>query len=146
MRGFLYSYGLGIAAWVPAGVLVPLKGVNAAPRYTQYAQQCVRPQNLPAGYYKTPGTFAQSYAPYPFTRFYNTCNVTISLMLTTDGYGNNGPGAPGPGAFMVMNWPDGTPKDVHSYACVWPGRPVKTGSTFVNPPSYHDAGYQCLVP
>lgn len=124
----------------------PVKSVSAAPRHAETAQQCVQRREFAAGYYNTPGTLAQSYAPYPFSRFYNTCNETITLMITTDGYGNNGPGATGPGSFMVMNWQDGISKATHTFACVYPGEPVKVGSGFVNPPTFGDGSYECLIP
>ncbi len=46
---------------------------------------------------------------------------------------------------MVMGWPDNVPKDVRYYACVYPGEPVKSGSTFLNPPSYGSSSYECLI-
>jgi hypothetical protein len=124
-------------ALIVAELLAPPGTAFAAQKYTQYAQQCVNRQDYPVG---------TNHSPNAFTRFYNKCNFTISLMLTTNNQGNNGPGAPGSGAFMVMGWPDNAPKDVHYFACVYPGEPVKPGSTFVNPPSYGNASYQCLVP
>lgn len=146
MRRRLTLLESALALLIGAELMTPSSIVNAAQRYTQYANQCVSRKEYPAGKYNTPGTLAQSDAPYPFSRFYNTCNTTISLLLTTDGHGNNGPGAPGPGEFMVMAWPDGSPKAVHVFACVYPGEPTKPGSTFVNTPSYQDSNYQCLVP
>lgn len=127
----------GIFALCIATLVASPKPVHAAQRYTQYANQCVQRRDYPAG--------TNNY-PNAFSRFYNTCNTTITLMLTTESYGNNGPGATGPGAFMVMGWPDDVPKDVHYYGCVYPGEPVKPGSNFVNPPSYGNDSYQCLVP
>ena len=146
MRRKLTLYGSALAVLIGAELMTSSRTVDAAQKYTQYANQCVNRKEYSAGYYSTPGTLAKSYAPYPFSRFYNTCGTTISLLLTTDGHGNNGPGAPGPGGFMVMGWPDGSPKDVHTFVCVYPGEPVKPGSTFVNLPSYQDSSYQCLVP
>lgn len=137
MRNTLIIFGYVLAASVLAALLTPPKTVIATQQYTQYANQCVRQHYYPAG---------TNNSPNAFTRFYNTCNVTITVMLTTNHYGNNGPGAPGPGAFMVMGWPDNVQKDVRWFACVYPGEPTKTGSTFVNLPSYNDTGYQCLVP
>lgn len=144
MKTLFLPFGTVALALIVTSLTAPL--VEAAPRYTQSAQQCVTRRDYPAGDYKDPGSFATSHAPYPFSRFYNTCNVTISLLITTENYGNNGPGSTGPRAFMVKTWADGAPKDAHTYACVYPGEPVKSGSTFVNPPSYEDGGYQCLVP
>lgn len=132
------KYGLIVVLLVVGTVAVaPMHSVLASPRYTQTANGCVDRHDYPAG--------TNNY-PNAFTRFYNRCNFTISLMLTTNGYGNNGPGLPGTGAFMVMGWPDDVPKDVHTFACVYPGEPTKPGSTFVNLPSYWDGDYQCLVP
>lgn len=138
-RCFRSNSALAVGAiLLAAAALAPKpKPVFAAPRYTQPAQQCVDAVPYPAG--------TNNY-PYPFTRFYNRCNQTISLMLTTQSYANNGPGTPGPGAFMVMAWVDGVPRPVHTFACVYPGEPVKPGSTFENIPSFDDAGYECLVP
>jgi hypothetical protein len=137
MKSLFAIIGIATFALILAGLMGPTKAVDAAQKYTQYAQQCVSRQDYPAG---------TNNVANAFSRFYNTCNTTITLMITTNGYGNNGPGAPGGGAFMVMGWPDNVPKDTHTYACVYPGEPVKPGSTFVNPPSYGDAGYQCLIP
>lgn len=135
-------YRIGIATMAAlvlmlSRTLVPSTSVLAAPRYTQLAWQCVQKHYYPAG---------TNNFPNAFSRFYNTCNVTITLLLTTNGYGNNGPGAPGPGGFMVMGWPDDAEKEVHYFACVYPGEPTKPGSNFVNLPSYGDTSYQCLVP
>jgi hypothetical protein len=116
--------------------LMPDLGSAWQPQYTQPAEQCVRRQEFGAG---------TNNVSYPFSRFYNTCNATIALMITTQGHGNNGPGAPMPGAFMVMGWTDGVPKATHVYACVYPGTPVVPGSNFDNPPSYDTTSYQCLV-
>lgn len=127
----------GLLALCVAALVASPKSAQAAPRYTQFANQCVQRRDFPAG--------TNNY-PNAFTRFYNTCNTAITLMLTTQGYGNNGPGAPGPGVFMVMAWPDDVPKDVHYFACVYPGEPVKPGSNFVNPPSFENSSYQCFVP
>lgn len=137
MRRLLAFAGFVVGLVIVTGSIAPSTRVLAAQRYTQPAQQCVHRQDLPAG---------TNNVPNPFSRFYNTCNLTITLMITTDGYGNNGPGSPMPGAFMVMGWTDGVPKSTHTFACVYPGEPVKPGSTFVNPPSYEDTSYECLVP
>lgn len=137
MKSLLTFAGFAAAALIFATVFAPSKRVLAARRYTQPANQCVSRQDYPAG---------TNNVEYPFSRFYNTCNVAITLMITTNGYANNGPGAPGPGGFMVMAWADGQPQGTHTFACVYPGEPVKPGSTFVNPPSYNDSSYECFVP
>jgi hypothetical protein len=109
----------------------------AAPQFTQTAEQCVSRQDFVAG---------TNNVPYPFSRFVNTCNVTISLTLTTASSGNNGPGEPGPGAFMVMNWEDGQPKPVRWFACAFPGVPDAYGNTYILPPSFTTSSYRCVVP
>jgi hypothetical protein len=137
MKNLFAFAGTATVALFVAGLAASPKTAHAAERYTQYANQCVQRRDYPAG--------TNNY-PNAFSRFYNTCNVTITLMLTTEQNGNNGPGATGPGAFMVMTWPDDTPKDVRYYGCVYPGEPVKPRSNFVNPPSYGTSSYQCFVP
>jgi len=109
----------------------------AAPQFTQTAEQCVTRKDFDAG---------TNNVPYPFSRFVNTCNVAISLTLTTESSGNNGPGAPGPGAFMVMNWENGQPKFVRWFACVFPGVPDAYGNTYILPPSFATSSYRCVVP
>lgn len=135
MKGFFAGFAPVLA--LSTGLLVPVSKAAAQQRYTQPAQQCVQRRDYAAG---TNGV------PYPFSRFYNTCNVAITLLITTPENGNNGPGATGPGTFMVMNWTDGTPKPTQTFACVWAGEPVTPGSTFVNPTSYGASSFQCLVP
>jgi hypothetical protein len=136
---YMYKRILGTVVVVVITLAIPtmICKVGAQPRHTQPAQTCVNRHDYPAG---------TNNFPNAFSRFYNTCSFTISLMLTTNGHGNNGPGAPGTGAFMVMGWPDNIPKDVHYFACVYPGKPVKPGSTSVNLPSYGDSNFDCLVP
>src|ERR1700677_2123986 len=103
------------AAWVTAlgaliTILTPNVGVAWQPQYTQSAEQCVNRVDYTAG---------TNNVAYPFSRFFNTCNATVTMMITTPGYGNNGPGAPMPGAFMVMGWTDGNPKPTRVFACVY---------------------------